>query len=158
MHSTEHWTARVSIRWEYDSQGKRLNDVQEVPFGLVLTHTEDVETTLRRAQCAVLSPGISPNEFLMKSAEDLSAMSNTFQRFSNNVVCIDISGPELTNLDFVDLPGERPLEWRKNLLSSVRTGLIQNASSEVVSFIENMVTSHIKGNCIILVTLPMSGT
>ena len=85
-------------------------------------------------------------------------MSNTFQRFSNNVVCIDISGPELTNLDFVDLPGEQPSEWRRNLLSSVPIGLIQNASSEVVSFIENMVTSHIKGNCIILVTLPMSGT
>ncbi|THH28158.1 hypothetical protein EUX98_g6029 [Antrodiella citrinella] len=92
--------------------------------------------SLRRAQAAVLCPNINADGFLTKSVTDLREMALSF---SNNVVCIDISGPDLTNLDFVDLPG-----------------LIQNADSQTVSFIEDIVRSHIKGNCLILMTLPMS--
>ena len=36
-------------------------------------------------------------------------------------------------------------------------GIIQNADANIVSLVENLVLSHIKGNCLILVTLPMSG-
>lgn len=84
----------------------RLNDIREVPFGDLITNPTDVEIQLRRAQAAVLSPSIDPSQFLTKSADDLQALSRTFANFSRDVVCIDISGPELTNLDFVDLPGK----------------------------------------------------
>jgi len=36
-------------------------------------------------------------------------------------------------------------------------GIIQNAESEVVKLVEDLVISHIKGNCLILVALPMTG-
>lgn len=37
-------------------------------------------------------------------------------------------------------------------------GIIQNAEPEVVRLVEDLVISHIKGNCLILVALPMTGT
>lgn len=37
-------------------------------------------------------------------------------------------------------------------------GIIQNADQETVQLVEGLVLSHIQGNCLILVTLPMSGT
>lgn len=40
---------------------------------------------------------------------------------------------------------------------SILVGIIQNAESETVQFVEELVLSHIRGNCLILVTLPMSG-
>ena len=36
-------------------------------------------------------------------------------------------------------------------------GLIQNAKAEDVQLVEDMVVSHIKGNCLILVALPVTG-
>lgn len=36
-------------------------------------------------------------------------------------------------------------------------GIIQNAESSTVQLVEDLVLSHIKGNCLILVTCPMSG-
>ncbi len=35
--------------------------------------------------------------------------------------------------------------------------LNQNADSNIVSLVEDLVVSHIKGNCLILVALPMTG-
>ncbi|TCD68939.1 hypothetical protein EIP91_009329 [Steccherinum ochraceum] len=139
--SSDPWVARVSIRTEYDSQGTRLNDIHEVSFGDDIVNAQDVELRLRQAQALVLSASRHPDklEFLSKSADDLRNLTHATHQFSRNVVCIDISGPELANLDFVDLPG-----------------LIQNASTEIVSYIENMVSSHIQGNSLILIAIPMS--
>lgn len=43
------------------------------------------------------------------------------------------------------------------LNSSVLKGLIQNAEPEEVQLVEDMVVSHIKGNCLILAALPVTG-
>ncbi|KAF7800197.1 hypothetical protein EIP86_011444 [Pleurotus ostreatoroseus] len=62
--------------------------------------------------------------------------------FSRNAVCVDLSGPQLADLAFVDLPG-----------------IVQYADDSIVKLVEDLVKSHIsrdKGNCLILVTLPMS--
>ncbi|KAK6964722.1 hypothetical protein R3P38DRAFT_3157156 [Favolaschia claudopus] len=59
--------------------------------------------------------------------------------FSRNVVCVDLEGPELTDLMFLDLPG-----------------LIANADTEIINLVEEMVVSYIKGNSLILVALPMT--
>ncbi|KAJ7841825.1 P-loop containing nucleoside triphosphate hydrolase protein, partial [Mycena olivaceomarginata] len=48
-------------------------------------------------------------------------------------------GPDLTDFQFVDLPG-----------------LIQNAASDIVRLVEEMVVDHISGNCLILVAIPMT--
>ena len=36
-------------------------------------------------------------------------------------------------------------------------GIIANAEQEIVDLVEEMVISHIRGNCLILVALPMTG-
>ena len=41
---------------------------------------------------------------------------------------------------------------------SLWLGIIQNAEPTTVQLVEDLVLSHIKGNCLILVTCPMSGT
>ena len=40
---------------------------------------------------------------------------------------------------------------------SLWLGIIQNAEPTTVQLVEDLVLSHIKGNCLILVTCPMSG-
>lgn len=99
------WTCQVSIRWEFDKDGSPKDEVHEVPFGGVITSKADVELTLRRAQAAVLNPNISPSKYLTLSVENLKTHPTNELQFSRNVVCVDLSGPELTDLAFIDLPG-----------------------------------------------------
>ncbi|OCH87803.1 hypothetical protein OBBRIDRAFT_827487 [Obba rivulosa] len=140
--SSDPWSCQISLRWEYGLNGRRNDEIKEVLFGDQLTDKSDVELALRRAQAAILNPDIPSAQFLSMSAEELR---NNFTPeassllFSRNVVCIDLIGPELTDLSFIDLPG-----------------IIQNAEPEVVKLVEDLVRSHIKGHCLILVTLPMS--
>ena len=95
-HSPDAWSCRISIRREYDNNNKKLPDVKEVPFEKQITKKEDVEPTLRRAQAAVLLGDASLGDLKASIKGD---------RFSRNVVCLDLAGPELTDLSFVDLPG-----------------------------------------------------
>ncbi|CCL98324.1 uncharacterized protein FIBRA_00318 [Fibroporia radiculosa] len=137
------WNCQVSIRWEFGNDGKRMEKVKEIFFGDVITDKAQVEPTLRRAQAAVLNRSVPMTTFLTLSDDELRRIFKDKKysplSFSSNAVCIDLSGPELTDLSFVDLPG-----------------IIQNAEPETVKFVEDLVKSHIKGNCLILVTLPMS--
>ncbi|KAI0633205.1 P-loop containing nucleoside triphosphate hydrolase protein [Trametes polyzona] len=145
------WSCQISIRWEYDAAGERLDEVEEVPFGARLTNPADVELMLRRAQAAVLGVsaaggraaavtrfvGMSAEE--MRRSTDPSAGGTKALAFSRNTICVDIKGPELVDLSFVDLPG-----------------IVQNAEAEIVKLVEDLVTSYVQGNCLILVALPMS--
>ncbi|KAF7979740.1 hypothetical protein HWV62_41114 [Athelia sp. TMB] len=136
------WTCRLSIRWEFDDEGKPLGKVEESSFGTPITNKDDVELALRRAQAAVLNPEFPPSFFVSISEADLAAImlnNEKTLRFSRNVLCVDISGPDLTDLAFVDLPG-----------------IIQNAPRKMVTLVEDLVLSHIQGNCLILVALPMT--
>ncbi|KAK0239883.1 P-loop containing nucleoside triphosphate hydrolase protein [Armillaria nabsnona] len=140
--SSKPWQCKISIRREFDKNGERMDDISETPFGALITDKSAVESLLRRAQLSVLNPGIPVERILHAPTEELtkwSVQSQKMQPFSRNVVCVDLSGPELTDLSFIDLPG-----------------LIQNAESNIVSLVEDLVVSHIKGNCLILVALPMT--
>ncbi|KAI0041017.1 hypothetical protein FA95DRAFT_1611344 [Auriscalpium vulgare] len=129
------------IRWEYDSDDQRRPKVIQVPFGDVITDKGDVELALRRAQFAVLNEAVDAQTVLGMSAEHLRAgiRGSQARAFSRNVVCVDLEGPELTDLSFIDLPG-----------------LIQNEEDRLVKLVESLVVDHIKGNTLILVTVPMS--
>ncbi|CAL1698678.1 unnamed protein product [Somion occarium] len=129
----------VSIRWEYDPQGQRLDEVMEEHLVEHLTDKTDVELALRRAQFWILNPKDSMNHILSLSMEELRAPRENALAYSRNVVCLDISGPELTDLSFVDLPG-----------------IIQNAENHLVQLVEELVLSYIRGNCLVLITMPMS--
>ena len=67
---------------------------------------------LRKAQTAVLQYITNPTQVSEADAKQFVRGD----RFSKNVVCITLAGPDFTNLTFVDLPGERPM--RHNLLST----------------------------------------
>ena len=73
---------------------------------------------LRRAQAAVLchgsgSAGTSVEAFVEMDPEEAREKARREGRaFSRNVVCVELAGPELTDLSFVDLPGE-PVAWGK---------------------------------------------
>lgn len=104
MSSPEQWSCQVYIRWEFNGNGKRKDKVQELEFGPLIKNKGDVELALRRAQAAVLNPSVDQAKFLTKSARDLRQVTNEL-KFSRNAVCVQLSGPELTDLAFVDLPG-----------------------------------------------------
>ncbi|KAJ3920874.1 P-loop containing nucleoside triphosphate hydrolase protein [Lentinula edodes] len=138
--SSNAWTCRISIRIEFDDDGNRLREVAENIFIGNISDKSQVESALRKAQFAVLNPEISWDKILESPIEELKKLVNAKSLpFSQNVVCVDLEGPDLTDLSFIDLPG-----------------LIQNAQPEVVQLVEDMVVSHIKGNCIILVAVPMT--
>ncbi|OJT07871.1 hypothetical protein TRAPUB_1234, partial [Trametes pubescens] len=98
----------------------------------------EVEHMLRRAQEAVLHPDVKFEVFLEDGWQE-KVKGKQPLRFSQNIVCIELTGPDLTDLSFVDLPG-----------------IVQNAESEVVNLVEDMVNNYIKGTSLILVTLLMS--
>ncbi|TCD63212.1 hypothetical protein EIP91_005824 [Steccherinum ochraceum] len=134
------WQCQVSIRWEYNADGTLADEIREDFFGDVITDKSKVELALRRAQLAILNPKQTTRKFVDMDVDTLKSSSfDGTLKFSRNVVCVDLMGPELTDLAFVDLPG-----------------IIQNAEKETVELVEELVRSHIKGNCLILVTVPMS--
>lgn len=62
---------------------------------------------LRRAQYAILNPLVPPKRILMTPAKDLKDIpSRGGLAFSRNIICLDITGKDVVNLSFVDLPGE----------------------------------------------------
>jgi hypothetical protein len=102
------WSCRISIRREYDKNGKRLDKVREEQFGQVLTSKDDVELALRRAQAAVLNvdiPHAKNFSYAARRSKEWTAKATESTPFSRNVVCVDLEGPELTDLSFIDLPG-----------------------------------------------------
>ena len=113
---TDPWTCQVYIRWDFDISGNSLPDVHEVEFGPLITSKSDVELMLRRAQAAVLNPSASNSvgektkeaeRYVKMTAEEVRRIKNKL-KFSANAICMDLRGPGLTDLAFVDLPGEQP--------------------------------------------------
>jgi hypothetical protein len=132
--------------------------VREVPFGGAISNKGDVELMLRRAQAAILNPARELHEFATMSAKELKHLGKNELQFSRNTVCVDLSAPDLADLAFVDLPGKSCQKFFVFECSfDAGLGIIQNAEEDIVTMVESLVSSHIKRNCIILVTLPMSG-
>ena len=101
---------------DFDNEtGQRLLEVEEKPFGPLLKDPSELEDYLKRAQLAILNPLIEPNFF---ADLDLSTVgfvppsgSRRQLQFSRNVVCLDLSGPDVTDLSFIDLPVRETEPW-----------------------------------------------
>jgi hypothetical protein len=76
----------------------------EIRFGSLITDKSDVEDRIRRAQLAILNPSKEPANFLGPLGEIDSGIKNE-ESFSSNVVSVRISGKDVDDLSFVDLPG-----------------------------------------------------
>jgi len=104
--SDKPWQCDVFLRFKYDSQNKPLigGQISDIPFGDTLYTHEDVQDRVRRAQLAILShkrdsPDF-PRSFLTSELPLRSEVT-----FSRNIVVLKVSGPDIVDLSFVDLPG-----------------------------------------------------
>ncbi|KAG7091489.1 hypothetical protein E1B28_010520 [Marasmius oreades] len=130
------WKCVVFLRTLYDASGQLLRQAKNEAFGSPIYNKAEVEDRIRRAQVAILNPKISHAEIL-EGDVDSYVGSNTF---SANCVALEISGPDVADLSFCDLPG---------LIRSTRDG-----NSRDIELVERMVESYIKKpSCIILLTV-----
>ena len=119
-YSNQPWSCKVALRRTVDGRGQPLGIAENIPFGSVITDKQDVEERIRRAQRAILNPGIRPETFLMGADGDPDGGHEL--SFSKNCVCLELNGPDLSDLSFCDLPGMRFRLSPCHILSNVVKG------------------------------------
>ncbi|KAF9234007.1 P-loop containing nucleoside triphosphate hydrolase protein [Melanogaster broomeanus] len=107
------------------------------PFRTSHNQQSEVQDRIRRAQLAILNPSRYHEEFLQgEHSSDQTEVS-----FSGNYVSLEISGKDLADLSFVDLPG---------LIASVGSA----GNEKDIELVKSLVTSYIKKeSCVILLTV-----
>ncbi|RUS27684.1 P-loop containing nucleoside triphosphate hydrolase protein [Jimgerdemannia flammicorona] len=148
MASDEPWRCQVSVRWEFDSDGQRLDKMEERPFGNPITNPNEVEITVRRAQKAVLNPKQDQQiyeSYLFGTKSYINDAATNLLKFSKNIICIEIRGEDTLNLSLIDLPG-----------------IIRHTESKeerhLVTIIEELVQQYIANeNSIVIATIACKG-
>ncbi|KAI0782953.1 P-loop containing nucleoside triphosphate hydrolase protein [Abortiporus biennis] len=136
--SSSPWECKVTLQFRADRDNKPLGESRNVDFGDTITHKSEVEERIRRAQRAVLNPSTNYRNFLVGPDEDLVEKELTF---SINSVSLQISGKNVADLSFVDLPG---------LIANVAKG----GNEGDIELVRNLVTTYIeRPSCIILLTV-----
>ncbi|KAJ7731654.1 P-loop containing nucleoside triphosphate hydrolase protein [Mycena metata] len=131
------WTCIVELRYITDQDGQSLGQTRSVVFGGPIFDQAEVEDRIRRAQRAILCPTKAPHTFLTGDDNGPTEIS-----FSTNYISLQISGLDIADLSFVDLPG---------LIASVSS---KSGNEADIAMVESLVTSYIsKPNCIILLTV-----
>ncbi|KAI9811530.1 MAG: hypothetical protein M1832_000873 [Thelocarpon impressellum] len=160
------WTCRVSLHNKFTYNPPNGSAFARGPFNGAAANTEprcfgnftgqtpedflfttiynkdEVQSAISRAQLAILNPHENYRKY---QRDDLDVtMLSTREQFSPNVIRLDISGPNLPNLSFTDLPG-----------------VIQEADHDdhghVVELVENLVKSYIKDEkALVLLARPMT--
>ena len=152
------WQCVVSLRFIVDRAGQPLGQARNQPFGAIIYEKREVEDRIRRAQRAILNPDKALKHFL---DEDDKEEFDSQLSFSLNSVTLQISGPDVADLSFCDLPGTfRSLAISWQLFSSnYIIGLIASVSSGCggnndIALVHSLVTAYIKKpSCIILLTV-----
>ncbi|KAG8813026.1 hypothetical protein FRC19_002720 [Serendipita sp. 401] len=129
--------SRVDREWSCEVYLLIARELREVKFGDVVKDKSDVEDRIRRAQLAVLNPSKDP----LKVLDGTAAIGSNELSFSTDVVSVRISGRNVDDLSFVDLPG---------IFISVRYG---DKDSDIDD-VRNLVTGFIKKpSCLILLVI-----
>lgn len=139
--SARHAAARVEIATKTRPLGPwTLQDGEDFHF-FTTTSKEDVPHALYLAQLATLNPSASYENYMPGKDNPVSKHQ---VKFSPNVVRLDISGPDLPNLSFYDLPGV----------------INQSEVAEeeyLVNLVRNLVKEYIRADdCINLLAIPMT--
>jgi len=100
-YSSQPWKCTVSLRITTDARGQPLGQSKNEIFGDPIQDRKQVEDRIRRAQLAILNPGKPARKFLT----DDESVEGSALTFSMNCVSLAISGPDVADLSFVDLPG-----------------------------------------------------
>lgn len=106
-HSDSPWQCKVSLRFITDKNGQLLGQACNETFGAVIYDKAEVEDRIKRAQRAILNPSRPRKDFLTAGDEDDAETSEL--SFSSNCVSLQISGPDVADLSFCDLPGQSRL-------------------------------------------------
>jgi hypothetical protein len=101
----ETWLCRVFLRRYPTSGGANSSESSKEPFGDDITDIDSVKDRVERAQLAILNPSL-PAETVLDTGVDLRASAEL--SFSPGIVCLEITGPDYTDISFVDLPGMSP--------------------------------------------------
>lgn len=83
------------------ADGSVLANPHKIPFGQPITEKSEVTERIRRAQRAILSPS-TPSDVFLSASDTPTELS-----FSANRIVLNITGPDVTDLNFIDLPGPR---------------------------------------------------
>ncbi|TFK68463.1 hypothetical protein BDN72DRAFT_769259 [Pluteus cervinus] len=135
-YSNEPWSCKVSLQFIWDASDQSFGQARNEPFGDPITEKSHVEERIRRAQRAILNPSTASHLFLTANDDTPNERS-----FSKNRILLQISGPDVADLSFCDLPG---------LIASVSTG----GNSEDIDLVKDLVQSYIeKPSCVILLTV-----
>lgn len=102
-YSSEPWKCVVSLNVLTDRDGKPLGHPKHEQFGEIIFDKDEVEDRIRCAQRAILNPSTDPKRFL-DDEDDMPGVLRELT-FSINTVSLQISGPDVQDLSFCDLPG-----------------------------------------------------
>ena len=135
-HPESPWRCVVKLHFHINTRGVPI-PVRRVSFGPLITAKFLVEDHIRRAERAILNPSKDASKYLVKDDHpDENELS-----FSKNYVSLEISGKDLADLSFVDLPG---------LIASVGGG----GNKRDIDLVKSLVTCYIeKPSCVILLTV-----
>ncbi|KAL4066183.1 P-loop containing nucleoside triphosphate hydrolase protein [Scleroderma citrinum] len=129
------WSCVVKLHFHTDIRGEAIPPRIE-SFGDAMSDKSEVEERIRRAQRAILNPSTNPDIFLGGATVQDDGTS-----FSRNYISLEISGRELEDLSFVDLPG---------LIASVG----QHGKVDDIELVRKLVVSYIeRESCVILLTV-----
>ena len=149
------WTCKITLITKYHHDNELLERATKTrPLGpwiaqdradkfhfATLASKSQVENALYRAQLAILDVGNPHDHYKLGS----SLPKDSFKvKFSPNIIQLDISGPDLPNLSFYDLPGV--------------INVSEVAHEEyLVTLVKNLVTEYISTrDCINLLAIPMT--
>jgi hypothetical protein len=97
------WQCIVSLRFIVDASGQLLDQVRNEQFGDIIYDKAEVEARIRRAQHAILNPHKTRESVLNEGS--IRKEDPSLPKFSVNCVTLQISGPDVADLSFCDLPG-----------------------------------------------------
>ena len=101
----ENWKCQISLRIMFDEKGSPIPEPQIIPFGDILDDPTKVETRLRAAQDAVLRYPFGADHSDIEQYIRQDYEPSKLPMFSRNVVRLEVSGSDLVDVTFIDLPG-----------------------------------------------------
>jgi hypothetical protein len=98
----EPWSCTVFLRRISPSNESDAFGLSKEQFGEVIRDKELLENRILGAQLAILNPSTPAYSFLNVN---INSAAQTERSFSPDIVCLEITGPDYSDLSFVDLPG-----------------------------------------------------
>ncbi|KAG8771549.1 hypothetical protein FRC15_003353 [Serendipita sp. 397] len=151
------WRCRIYLVREMGTEGLEEGSSKRIQFGEDINERDAVCDRIQRAQAAILHPDIDPKNFLgsYRKAKESG--------FSSDSILVEISGPDVIDLSFVDLPGEYFYVFMDLLdlrcaCSALGIIAMDNDDSENVGRVERLVSSYVENlSSLVLLVYKCSG-